>query len=85
MFIYKCDKCNKTCNGIKGKSAYLPQDWFILTHGDYSHKMYYHLCPECRELLKIPKIDAEINVGEHLIDLITEIVVEETQNAMDNY
>jgi len=86
MFVHKCDKCKVLIEGKLGHELIEPTGWCTLRIGNYpTCRLVYHLCPECRIILKIPKTFPAEDVGVRLLDLITELAEEAVGAAIDNH
>ncbi len=78
MIIYRCDKC-KSLTDPKPNGAGSPSEWrtLLVFNGGYgSRRLEYILCPDCQELLKLPKNDKMADFGEQLLELISETAQE---------
>lgn len=85
MIIYKCDRCKRTFEGERGKPVGLPIGWYLLAYGRFSlGRVEYHICPECRVVLKIPNEKPIKAVGEQLIELIEALTQGAVEDAMEN-
>ena len=83
MIIHKCDKCGTTQEQKRGQQLQHPTGWFQLCYkkSTYSYGAHacYELCPDCRKALKIPEDKPEETVGDRLIEILCEIVQNETE------
>jgi len=83
MIIHKCDKCGKQVEQKAGQITGLPNDWQLIRF-DIGHYqtcyVHYELCTECADILKIPRepADKRKNLGDRLIEVITEIAQDST-------
>ncbi len=79
MIIYVCDKC-KAQSDKQGNGRYNPKGWRNLTFktGYNYAALEYILCPKCQEELHLPENKAMGDIGDQLMEIISEIA----QNAV---
>jgi len=80
--IWHCDKCAKEAEINEARSWETPKDWLKLelryNSSSYGNKI---LCPDCKATLKVGpiKIETVANVGDQLIEILSEIAQEATR------
>jgi predicted RNA-binding Zn-ribbon protein involved in translation (DUF1610 family) len=75
MYIIKCDKCGKL--SAPKENTWTNDGWESIGYNITGRNtVYKHLCPNCKELLKIPEANASKYVGDNLIEILSEIARE---------
>ena len=85
MIIHKCDKCGKQVEQKSGQRDSTPSGWIAIRYGpNFSTNWIYEICGECRVKLNIPDDyrDRERDVGERLIEILSEIAQEAIQQEV---
>ena len=80
MIIHKCDKCGKLHEQKPGERSSIPPEWQRIMGGGYGTQWSYEVGPGCRKALRIPDTAADTDIGERLVEILSEMVEEAVEN-----